>query len=337
MLGLIARADNSGLGVQTWELYRHLQPAKTLVIDVSHLHDQSEHCNKATHLDRFPGAMVHQGWKPGAGTIDAFLDGLDTVLTCETPYNPALFTQARNRGIRTVLQYNYEFLDTNQPHPDVYAAPSLWRFDDAPPNKVHLPVPIATDRFTPRTRDHATDFVHIVGRPAIHDRNGTNDLLAALKFVNSNITVTIKTQDQQFSPSLAGIPDNVTVRIDRTDVRDYWDNYLTGDVLVMPRRFGGLCLPVNEALGAGMPVIMPDVSPNNLWLPTEWLVESGWCAAFQAKQRIDIYSANHKALAAKIDQFTSPGFYTAAKAKAVDLAKRLSWDELLPEYQRVLS
>ena len=130
------------------------------------------------------------------------------------------------------------------------------------------------------------------------------------------------------------IPPNVKLRIDEGDTPNYWDNY-RGDVLIMPRRFGGLCLPVNEALAAGMPAIMPNISPNE-WLPTEWLVNAGWCTTFKAKQRVDIYSANHKALAAKIDQFTDASFYTAAKVKAADLARGLSWHTLLPEYQKAL-
>ena len=34
-LGLIARADNTGLGMQTWEFYRAMKPEKTLVVDIS--------------------------------------------------------------------------------------------------------------------------------------------------------------------------------------------------------------------------------------------------------------------------------------------------------------
>ena len=78
-LGMIARADNSGLGIQTYEFARHMKPQKTLVINVGHLANTTSHCNKSTHLDRFPGSIVHRGWEPSAKTIATFLDGLDVV------------------------------------------------------------------------------------------------------------------------------------------------------------------------------------------------------------------------------------------------------------------
>jgi glycosyltransferase involved in cell wall biosynthesis len=130
----------------------------------------------------------------------------------------------------------------------------------------------------------------------------------------------------------------VLLHLDGADVTNYWDNYSSGDVLLMPRRFGGLCLPVNEALGAGMPVIMPDISPNNTWLPDEWLIPASRKGTFRAKQHIDFYSVDHRALAAKIDQLASDAeFYTKALATAADLREQLSWKNLLPEYQQVLA
>lgn len=342
-IGLIARADNSGLGIQTWELYRHLAPAKVLVIDVGHLHDTSAHCNKATHLDRYPGATVCHGWRPSRAQLADFLTGLDVVLTCETPYNLALYALAREMGVRTALQLNYEFLEQGPLlGPDLLIAPSLWHWDDiATPHgsrKIHLPVPIATDRFGPRRpfQRAAEHFVHIVGRPAIHDRNGTIDLLRALRHVQSDITVSIRTQDSQFVPALGGIPGNVKIKIERRDVANYWDNYTTGDVLVMPRRFGGLCLPVNEALGAGMPVIMTDIEPNNLWLPPEWLVPAEYFGSFAAKSSIDIYRADPHALALKIDEMAC-GPFNEEQIRARNLATLLSWRNWQRAYVEALS
>jgi hypothetical protein len=44
---------------------------------------------------------------------------------------------------------------------------------------------------------------------------------------------------------------------------NYLDQYKDGDVLVIPRKYGGLCLPMQEALAHGIPVIMPDIEPND--------------------------------------------------------------------------
>ena len=352
-IGLIARADNTGLGVQTWEFYRHMQPDKILVIDVGHLHNYTDHCNKKTFRDRYPNAMYYRDWTPTTQLLTTFLRGLDVVFTAETPYSMELFSLAREMGVRTVLQYNFEFLphirhQPAAPKPDVFAAPSMWRWDEVPfDNKVFLPVPIASDRFEYANRrlqadkSHTRHFLHIVGRPCVFDRNGTPDVLGALRHVKSDIRLTIKCQDTSYlrqTRNSAHVPPNVELIIDHSDVPNYWDNYSDGDVMILPRRYGGLCLPANEALGAGMPVIMTDIEPNNVWLPPEWLVPATKVSEFMVMNMIDVYHADHVALAAKIDQFASDdSFYAAAAERAGVLAKELSWDNLRPEYERVLS
>jgi glycosyltransferase involved in cell wall biosynthesis len=338
-LGLIARADSSGLATQTWEAYRHLNPAKTLVIDVSHMADDGAHCNKQIHPERFPNAVWNQGWLPTEQVVFEFLQDLDAVLSCETFYSPRLPDLARGLGVRTVLQPNFEFLDWSV-QPDLWAAPSLWRFGEIPNEKCFLPVPIATDRFTTPNELGAGHFLHVVGRPAMHDRNGTEDLLKALQYVESDITLRICCQHPGYVGELIAkhgvrTPDNVELVIEPGNVENYWDLY-DGGTLVMPRRFGGLCLPVNEALGARMPVIMPNISPNNTWLPSEWLVEADRVSEFRAKQRIEVYGVHPPLLAGKIDQFAEPGFYARARYEAETLAKGLSWDALRPEYEQIL-
>lgn len=340
-LGLIARADNRGLGVQLWEAYRHLSPAKTMVIDCP---------SKAPlplHLERFPGATVVHGF-PTAADCREFLTDLDVVYTAETPYNPELFSEAALMGVKTVLHFNFEFLahlqNPSLPAPTLFAAPSMWRYQDVPfTNKTFLPVPIACDRFADVWRPStptAHQFLHIVGRPAVGDRNGTADLLGALPYVRSPITMTIRCQDPAYVPSLLnmrGVPANVELVIVSADIPNYWDAYTGADVLVMPRRFGGLCLPVNEALGAGMPVIMPAIEPNH-WLPADWLVPATKSGSFMAKTRIDLHTTDPRALAERIDRFaTDRAFYAESQTIATDLAKRNSWEALLPEYQRVFA
>lgn len=354
-LGMIARADNTGLGIQSWEFHRHMKPDRTLIIDVGHLADDGQHCNKTTYRDRYPAdSIVFEGWSPPSGLLAHFLDGLDAVFTAESPYNYALFSLAERMGIHTVLQYNWEFLDhirrRDLPAPSLFAAPSTWHYSDLQrPNKMLLPVPIAMDRFirTQPRREHATHFVHLVGRPAIHDRNGTSTLLAALGDIRSEVTVTLKCQEPGYLGALIGKHflesdvkrvGNVTLVIDSTPVENYWDNYTTGDVLVMPRRFGGLCLPVQEALAAGMPVIMPAILPNTDWLPAEWLIPAIYRGNFDSRSTIDLYSASPSALAAKIDHFaTDPAFYAEAVEKADAIAHWRSWAALKPEYDRALT
>lgn len=338
MLGLIARADARGLGVQTRAFHDQMGPAKTLVVD----------CHSAMplrkHHDWYPGAQwTFPDTLPTERDFVQFLDGLTAVYTAETGYNPLLWDMCEQRGIRTVLAANWEFLNPRD-RPTVWAAPSLWQFDQWPAGAIHLPVPIETERF-PQQEPAATAarFLHVVGRPAVHDRNGTTDLLQALQYVTTSITVTITCQQSGHVGGLINthgyaIPPNITLDIRSTDTDNYWDNYLGQDALILPRRFGGLCLPANEALGAGLPVIMPNISPNNLWLPEEWLVRAEYAGDFRAHQHITYYRTDPVALARKIDQLaTDTDFYQAAVTKSHRLRNHLSWNTLRPKYEEVLA
>lgn len=339
-LGLIARADNRGLGQQTWMFHQHVQPAKTMVID----------CPSAKPLplrmERFPGATVIKGL-PRASDFAEWLTGLDVIYTAETPYSHCLFSEAERLGVKTVLHVNPEFLDhirkPYMPKPTVFACPTAWLWERIPQPKAILPVPVATEHFTPQTADRATQFLHVVGRPAIHDRNGTEDLLLALQSVRSDIAVTITCQEpgyvkQLMSANSIHLPANIKLTVCDADVDNYWDLYTGQHVLIAPRRFGGLSLPMQEACAAGMPVIATAVSPNTDWLPADWLIRSDWTGQFMAHTSVDLYTADHRALAAKIDQLAMDSdYYRDSSTKALGIAKELSWDNLLPEYQRLLS
>lgn len=340
-LGLIARADQSGLAIQTHAFHRWMQPDRTLVIDVGHLRDDGDHCNKATDLGKYPGALVHQGWTPHSGRLEEFLTGLDVVFTAETTYSSELIPMAEVYRVKVVIAPNFEFLDVRH-KPTLWAAPTLWNYDLMPDPKMHLPVPIETDRFTPRPLPGvAQHFLHIAGRPAHLDRNGTETLLRALPHIKSKVTVTVRCQQAGYVSSL--IPDlhtpkNVTFIVDSGPVDDHADLYSVGDMLISPRRYGGLHLPALEALGVGMPVMMPNVSPNNTWLPKEWLVPATLQGSFRAKQHVDYYMVDPRDLAALIDDYaTNPALYTQAKTQALQLRTELSWETLKPEYERVLS
>ena len=339
-IGLIARADSRGLGVQTKAFYDNMQPAKTLVVD----------CPSAKPLplrfDWYPDATVVHGL-PSNDDLERFVYELDVVFTCETAYNNDLYRIARKRGVRTVLQYNHEFFEhLHQPRlhkPDVFAAPSLWRMDEVHfENLVLLPVPVDTRKFTINESREARRFLHIVGRPAIYDRNGTLDVLKALPYIKTDIQVTLRCQEPGYVESMLhqvpNIPGNVQVTVEPGDVENYWDMYTGHDVLLMPRRFGGLCLPVNEALAAGMPVIMPNIAPNNQWLPADWLVGASKTATFHAHTHVDVHAVNPEAYAAKISEWAdNSSIFQAQQQLAQEYARWLSWTALKPLYHKVLA
>lgn len=364
-LGLIARASNTGLGVQTHELYRHLKPHRTMVINCAMQKPV------AVDLGRFPDAQVVNGFVPSEQDCRTFLRDIDVVVSCETFYRPGFADLARSMGVKTVLAPNFEFLDPHD-RPDLWAAPSMWHYDDIPEPKCFLPVPIETSHVggtckeSARNTEYAgvrakayevdtptsaasggktkpcTHFLHCVGRPATRDRNGSEDLLKALQFVTTPIRLTVTCQEPGHVEGLVRryhIPPNVELVVRSGDVQCNTDLYRGQDVLLMPRRFGGLCLPVNEALGQGMPVVMPAISPNDSWLPPDWLVPATHAGQFMVKQNVvDFYSVSHRDLAQTIDRLASDaGFFQKAKREATELRDQLSWERLLPTYQKVLN
>jgi hypothetical protein len=333
-IGAILRCDHTGLGVQSKEFFNHI-PCKALVIDFSSMAPGlSEILNPNLHW--YAGQTVFKwGSKHNLRgdiprhIIEEFVKDIDVLVAMETPYDYNIFEICRQRGVKTVLQLNYEFLDfpSNLPKPDLFLSPSQWNYNSIPEPKKYLPVPVNTKVFQPKIKPNS--FLHIVGRPAAHDRNGTQTLLAALNYVKSEIELVIKSQ----RPISFSVPRNFkgNVTVDCSNKTEYFENY-TGGVLVMPRKFGGLCLPINEAIGAEMPVIAPDISPNDMWLPPEWLVSATYSKTFSAKKTVDIFETDVIKLAEKIDQFCELKFYSDAIDIVRCIKKTISWEVLLPCY-----
>jgi glycosyltransferase involved in cell wall biosynthesis len=318
-IGLIARADNSGLGMQTWEFYNHMKPAKTLVVDMS------GHNGNRVYPERYPDALWSNGI-PTIGAIDEFLEDLDVVFVAEAPYNYYLYEAARNKGVKTAVQYNYEFFDwfmyPHFPMPDMLIAPSQWHYSEVDEwakarniKHVYLHCPINRVKLPFQRRDSYKTFLHVAGRAAAHDRNGTMTVIESAKYLETDAQILIHFQGQQ------GVGHQVTHTLDdyeavirqhntkgniivrHEEIDNYQDIYKGADALVLPRRYGGNCLPMNEALSTGMPVIMPAISPNTDFLDRSWLVPALKVGEFTPRTVIDIYEVHAEALAKKIDEF----------------------------------
>jgi glycosyltransferase involved in cell wall biosynthesis len=338
-IGLLAYSTNTGLGVQTLEFAEHMKPDRILLVDLSDLNGVE------THHERFDdfNVVLSKG-VPNRGTIDVFLDGLDVVFVCETPLNYLLFERARELGVKTILQPNHEFNDyyqnPNLPKPDLFALPSTWHYGDLPyENKMLLNVPVAREKLKKRRIKKFRNFLHVAGRPAIHDRNGTRETLFAFsKLPYEDITLTIRIQDKEMAEELRkGFKDDKRVIIDDKDVENYWDGYKGFDCLVIPRKYGGLCLPMQEALGCGIPVIMTDVSPNNEFLPMDWLVAADRVGDFMTRSKIDIYQANDGVLANRMAEFYLKTDKEVREENQIahDLGEMLSWENQEPKYREV--
>lgn len=334
-LGLVAYGTPTGLGYQTAAAHKHLRPDKTLLIDLSRSKGMPLHPEWFTH-----GQVTTAAGVPSHRAITGFLADLDMVFMCETPLDWSLIHEARARDIRTICQFNFEFLDhlanPRLPLPTVFAAPSPWNVDRLPATWPvrHLPVPV--DAVPVRHVTEARVFTHVHGRTAVHDRNGAAAFLA--------LAAACADLDTEWVLYAQGdLPPVVTTGLRRAPhvhlVRDTPNNtdLHTGDIQIRPRRYGGLCLPTAESLAAGIPVVMTDVPPNNTWLPTEWLVPATHAGTFPTRAPIDLWTVDQGALEALVRRVhADPDTAQEWGKQASALGAGLTWDALRPAYTAFL-
>jgi hypothetical protein len=120
---------------------------------------------------------------------------------------------------------------------------------------------------------------------------------------------------------------------------DQWRLYAGFDALIMPRRYGGLCLPCNEALTSSLPVIMSNTSPNDAVLPADWLVPGVFNGGFTSRVPIPYFNVNISLLARKLDErAVMPDVaLDQQKARALELSRQWDPEVLRPQYRAVFS
>ncbi len=263
-IGLVSRAEQRGISIQSWAFARWMKPERILVVDVGELAR-----GFAPDFDRFPGATVvayHQGELPEQ-TVRRWLHGLDVVFCVETPMDWRLIQWATDAGVATVVQANPEFCAPDgRPVPTAWWNPTPWRQSYMPEGCRVVPVPVDDDwhPFTLPEPAETLRVLHVAGHAAMADRNGTALVIEALRRLHGPVSVRIVTQDDRLrTPRLRT---GVQVDVVTGGVQHHWDLYRDADVLVMPRRYGGLCLPVQEAMASGLAVVMSDTEPQrSIW------------------------------------------------------------------------
>lgn len=245
-VGLIARCDNRGLGIQTWEVWRHLAPAVTVVVDPGGTEARQ-------YPDRYPDGIVCTPDRICDRRIVDMLATCDVVYTAETWYDRSLPERLAAAGTATVRHINPE-LDDGAWSSSVWA-PTGWLTDRLPAGTRVVPMPAPVDRFptvTPPTSPPRV--VHPAGKPALADRQGSEIVAACTRPLHrAGISV-----DLVGFGSARGVPFR--------PVDDWWTRDPGAVCSVIPRRYGGLCMPVLEALAAGVPVMMTDCPPNaDMW------------------------------------------------------------------------
>jgi hypothetical protein len=342
-LGIIARSDNTGLGNQTRNLVNMLKPDKILLIDSRPFNENQQHPEWYSEYD----CITTRSGFAKREEIVQFLDGIDVVLTCESFYSEMFLSLAEKRKVKTILQYNYEFLDLvinpDQRMPNLLLSPSMWQIDHVKQvlgNKTqiaYLPPPLDPDSFSLQRETNVlknhNKILHVAGKFASKDRNGTSTVIDMLKYSKEDYELVIKSQ----TPIETDSRDSRLI-IDTSNTENNANLYSGFDAMVLPRRYAGLCLPMNEALMSGLPVFMTNISPNNFILPEEWLIESQKIGKLMTRMTLDVYEADARTLANYIDNYVKLKDKSESKKKAVGIGlNNFDINKLKQQYLNIIN
>ena len=341
-LGIIARSDNTGLGNQTRELVNMLNPDKILLIDSTPFNKNKQHPEWYDGYD-----CIKSNGFPSSEQIKIFLNSVDVVLSCETFYDQNFIRFANKRNVKTILQYNYELFghlsNPNLPLPTALLSPSVWKIEHIQKlfgnqtKVIHLPPPTNENLFNKVKENNLSKshnrILHVAGKKASKDRNGTETVIDMLKYSKGDYELVIRSQSEIES----NIKDSrLTIEIGNPENRE--DMYDGFDAMVLPRRYAGLCLPMNEALLSALPVFMTNISPNNHVLPQNWLVKSDSIGTIRTKIRLELFEANPRDLAKTIDDYMSIKDKKIYKEQAYNIGiSNFSPNVLKDKYLKIIS
>lgn len=247
MKGIVCVATEQGLGRQAKDLYDNGIVTEVLV---------EKHSSYVNHYEWYPDRVDN---------FDELLERCDTIFFIETPYKWEYVLRAREKGVKTVFFIMYECTRLNY-YPDVLVGGSVLEaetYPDLDVKVINVPVPRALKW---HKRSKARIFVHNAGHGGLGGRNGTMKLIQAIPMVKSDARFIIRSQ---FPITLPYDDPRVEIRVGDFPYESLFEE---GDVFVYPDKFGGSCLPLQEAHASGMLVMASNRHPTNLWLPKEPLI-----------------------------------------------------------------
>lgn len=306
--GIVCVATEQGLGRQAKSFYDN-----GLITEVYCHH----HLSYDNHYDWYPNRSK---------TYDELLEKCDEIWFLETPYDWSFILKAREKGVRTVLFLMYECSALNY-IPDVLVGGSVMEQIHFGDDVKVIPVP-APKEIKWRLRERARVFVHNAGHGGIGGRNGTKELLDAMSYVKSPIKLIIRSQFNNFKSN----DPRVEIRVGDFPYDTLFDE---GDVFIYPDKWGGSCLPLQEAHSAGMLVMATNRLPTNRWLPIEPLIPiQRYKREKIAVKEFDSAVINPQDIAKTIDAWYNNDIteYSLAGKK---WAKDNSWEKLKPLYEAI--
>tara|TARA_R100001015_G_C4633618_1_gene198856 strand:- start:89 stop:1087 length:999 start_codon:yes stop_codon:yes gene_type:complete len=320
-VGSIVFATQSGLGILAKDFYDN--GIITDVIVVEHGNYQNMNWYEDSHIIK-----NHTVTKDDRDKIFDFVKSVDCLFLFETNFFPEILEAAKQYNKKVILMPMYE--STLFPlQADLYLCPSLLDFDyynymyeGRKIKTVTVPV---NSNIEWKERTHANKFVHNAGNGSFDDRNGTNVVIEALKYIKSPIELVVRSQKNSY------IIEDKRVEVINSNI-DYKDLWKDGDVFLFPERFNALSLPIQEAFASGMLVMCGNRYPLNNWLPNLPMLE---VSNYEIKQNNNIqYKSaiyNPKNIASCIDNWYGNNIETYSK-----LGKQWydnnNWNKLKQDY-----
>lgn len=332
-VGVIARMDRSGLAQQTRAIARLLPADVIVAIDMGH--------RARGPQTPIPGAVTlcprdtcpDEPHAVDAGAAFEAFAGCDVVWTAETPYWPNLPIALAGIGTRTVVTANPELLRPT-PHATT-VLPTSWHAERLGLPVVPHPAPVG-DIPVIAPPEVARRFLH-VGAPAMRDRNGTDVVLRACELYRGPTIAVVLAGEGIAWVNIPHHSPNVILTT-TAPVGDWQDLYTHGDVLLLPRRYGGLCLPALEAAAAGMSIVMTDLAPQSGWSGVDSCVSAAPGPMVpMAGGNFDVARPDPQSLAdAMLAYASSPARMAAGARQASRWAASLAWPEVEPLWREVL-
>lgn len=332
MLGMLVRDDNGGLGNLTYDAWRHIRPEVTVVV-------QARPCRGKPHPEFFEEAWTHtvrvsnpisdKEWEILAGLADVWW-------TAETWYNQNAENILRNAGCTSILYAMPELFSGSSA--DRIWNPTNYLQNMMPKGTKVVPWPAPSETSWGK-RERVKTILHVSGGAQL-DRNGTLLFYEALKHVKSECVVMLHQPDDlhRLNPRvLSRLPSNVHIRQTNEYVESMHHLYAKADMLVIPRRYAGLCLPAFEAFANGCLVMMTDTAPQNEW-PIVPIPCRKQRTSLMKGGKIPLWESSPFDIASKIDVMLNadPAQVECFSERGREWAVANSWDSLLPVWKKEL-
>ncbi len=305
---------------------RRMRPEKILVVHTEH---NTRGKADASIFEGLGGEVRSARRAPRRQDAEWLVAGVDSVFTTECFYGHEIPHAARARGVTSIIHGNPEMTGLGEIC-DVMLAPTKWRLDALPMDPRVLPVP--TDfELLPTREPRPIKTLYHVASSAMCDRNGTDLLLQALGFVNHELTLKIRGGE----PRRNTYHGNVTVEYLGHHPGMFYEHWPEDvDALVLPRRYGGLCLPMQEAATLGLPIITLDLEPQREWFPSASLVPARIEEEVNMRGgRFQIHTCEPRRLGGAINALVQdPSFQ---RERSLAWAKAISWEALQDHYDDI--